>query len=178
MASSCEPSAPQTVGPMPGFVGRSDDHGAGAVAEDERRRAVLRVGEVGELLHADDQDVRRAPAADHVVGEAEAVAEAGAGGGQVERGGGPGAEPVGDVGGGGWGLQQVGDGRDHDGPDLFRSDAGMRERLAGRLDRHVGDRLVVAGPAPLDDAGALPIHSSVESMRCTISSLVTTREGR
>ena len=40
--SDWSPSEPQTVGPMPGVVGRADDDGAGAVAEDEGRAAVAR----------------------------------------------------------------------------------------------------------------------------------------
>ena len=68
-----------------GHVGRADHDRAGAVAEDEGGRAVVGVGEVGELLDADDQDVLGAAAADHVVGQRDAVAEAGAGGRDVER---------------------------------------------------------------------------------------------
>ena len=69
-----------------GGVGRSDDDRAGAVAEDEGDAAVGGIDHVGELLDADDQDVGGAAAADHVLREAQPVAEAGAGGADVERG--------------------------------------------------------------------------------------------
>ncbi len=58
----------------------------GAVAEDEGRAAVIRVGEVRELLDADHEDVLGAAAADHVVSDGYAVAVAGARRGDVERG--------------------------------------------------------------------------------------------
>jgi hypothetical protein len=56
MVSHWEPSDPQTVGPMPGESEGPTTAAPGAVGEDERRAAVGRVGEVGELLDADDQD--------------------------------------------------------------------------------------------------------------------------
>ena len=59
--SVCSPSEPQTTGPMPGLVGRSDHRRAGAVGEDERR-AGRWVEEVGEPLHADHQHVLALPA--------------------------------------------------------------------------------------------------------------------
>ena len=86
---------------------RADHGGARAVGEDERGAAVGGVGDVGEPLDADHQHVPGAAAADHVGGQGDAVAEAGAGGGDVERGGLVGAELVGDRGGDGRGLQQV-----------------------------------------------------------------------
>ena len=65
IACHWEPSEPQMVGPMPGVSDRADDDRAGAVAEDERGRAVVQVDEVGHLLGADDQHVaarcRRGP---------------------------------------------------------------------------------------------------------------------
>ena len=69
------------------LVGRADDRGAGAVGEDDRVRAVDRVDRVGELLRADDQHLLRRAAPDQVGGDAEAVAEPGAGGVEVERAG-------------------------------------------------------------------------------------------
>ena len=117
---------------MPGVVARADDGRAGAVGEDERGAAVADVGEVGEPLDADHQHVAGAAAADHVGGQRDAVAEAGAGGGDVEGRGLVGAELVGDRGGDGRGLEHVADGRDDDAVDLPGVDAGALERLCAR----------------------------------------------
>ena len=147
-------------------VARSDDRGARAVGEDERRAAVADVGEVGEPLDADHQHVAGAAAADHVGGQGDAVAEAGAGGGDVERRGLVGAELVGDRGGDRRGLQQVGDRRDDDGVDLSGVDAGVLESLAGRADAHHLHGLLGGGPAALLDAGALldPLVAGVDRL--------------
>ena len=96
------PALPQTTGPMPGLVGvgRADDRGAGAVGEDDRGRAVVPVDPVGELLGADHQHVARPRRRGSPwSARGQRVAEAGAGGVEVERAGRRDAEPVGDLGG-------------------------------------------------------------------------------
>ena len=65
-------------------VGGADHHGAGAVAEQEGDGALGVVDDVGELFRADDQDVVGGAGADQRVGLGDAVAVAGAGGGDVE----------------------------------------------------------------------------------------------
>ena len=59
-----------------------------------------------------------------------------------------------DLGRDGRGLAEVRDGRDDDGADLRGVDPGVRDRLAGRLDGHRGDGLLVGRPVPGLDAGA------------------------
>ncbi len=81
-------------------VGGSDNDSAGAVAEDEGDAAVGGVGDVGELLDADQKDVGGAAAADHVLGDRQSVAETGARGTDVEGRWGAGTEPEGKLGGG------------------------------------------------------------------------------
>ena len=107
--SHCAPSEPQTVGPMPGV---SDGPITTAPAPSPKMKAVprsLEVGEVGQLLDADDQHVLGAAAAHHVAGQRDAVAEAGARGRDVHRRGRGGAEPVGEQRGRGRRLERVGD---------------------------------------------------------------------
>ena len=160
------------------LVARPDHDRAGTVAEDERRRPVVGVGEVRELLAADDQHVLGAATAHHVVGQRDAVAEAGAGGGQVDRGGAGCCAPrpgVGDRRGGRRGLQRVGDGREDDRADLLR-DGCPPGRSPCRRPRRLMSMTVSSGPAQRRDS--MPersrIHSSEESMRSQISALVTT----
>ena len=141
--------------PDAGGVGRADDGRPGAVGEDERRPAVGLVGEVGEALDADDEDVLGTAAADHVVRERDGVAVAGAGGGDVECRGVGGAEPVGEHGGGGGRLVGEAHRRDDDGAHLLGVEAGHREGVPGGILGHLDDGLALAGPAALDDAGAL-----------------------
>src|SRR5215207_1341411 len=148
------------------LVARPDNDGPGTVAEDEGGRAVVGVGEVRELLAADHQDVLGAAAAHHVVGQRDAVAEAGAGGGQVGRSRTAEPEALSDRGGGRRCLQRVGDGRQQHRADLLRADAGLSDRLAGGRAAHVDDALVGAGPAPALDAGALadPLVGGVDAL--------------
>ena len=138
----------------PGRVGGTDDGRAGAVAEDERRAAVVVVGEVGELLHPDDEDVLGAPAAHHVVGDRDAVAVAGAGGRDIERCARR-PQPVREDRRCCRRLIGVGDRRHDDGAELRGVDAGRRERVAGRGLGHVDDALVGGGDPTLTDARAL-----------------------
>src|SRR6478672_11375809 len=149
-----------------GGLAGTDDRGAGAVGEDERRPAVADVGEVGEPLHADDQDVPGAAGAHEVGGHGHAVAEARAGGGDVERGGLVGAELVGDGGGDGRGLQHVADRGDDHAVDLAGVDAGALEGLARGLDGHQLHGLLGGRPPPLLDAGALldPLVTGVDRL--------------
>ena len=141
--------------PDPGGVGRSDDGGAGAVGEDEGGAPVVLVGEVGEPLDADDQDVLGASAADHVVGQRDAVAVAGAGGRDVECRRIRGAEAMREERSGRGRLVRVAHRRDDDGADLLRSDAGHGQGVpAGGLG-HLDDALALTGEAALDDPGAL-----------------------
>ena len=134
------------------LVGGADHGGPGAVGEDDRRRPVLQVGDVGEPLDADDEGVAGRAGADAVVRDAERVAEPGAPGVEVE-GARPGdAEPVGhlraDARDGG---PQAGAG-DDDQVDLVGRQAAGRERLAAGRDGHLDERLVLRRPPPLGDA--------------------------
>ena len=61
-ASHFEPSEPQTVGRDAGDVARADDGGAGAVAQQERDRAVVGSHVLRQLLGADDEHVVRGAA--------------------------------------------------------------------------------------------------------------------
>ena len=79
-----------------GRVARADDHGAGAVAEEERDAAVGGVDDVAELLGADHEGVVRRSAADQGVGLSDAVREAGARGVDVVRGRGVRPDTIGD----------------------------------------------------------------------------------
>ena len=139
----------------------------------------LEVGEVGEPLDADDEDVLGAAAADHVVGQRDAVAEAGAGGRDVEGGGLLGAELVGDRGRDGRGLVGVGDRGDDDAADLLR----RRSRRASSACREASTDIVCTVSSGAAQRRVLMpercrIHSSEESMASTISALGTTRVGR
>ena len=165
MVFHCAPSEPHTVGPMPG---KSDGPTTAAPAPSPKMNAAAAVGgvgEVGQLLDADHQDVLGAAAADHVVGQGDAVAVARARGGDVERRA-LDAEPVGDHGGGRRGLVGVGHGGEDDRADLRRLQAGGGDRLAGGRLGHVDDRLVGGGEAPGDDAGALadPLVGGVDQV--------------
>ena len=154
--SYCSPSEPQTTGPMPAVSLGPDHGGAGAVGEDERGAAVVEVGDVAEPLDADHQHVAGAAAADHVGAERDAVAEARAGGGDVERRGVVGAELVGDGGGDRGRLEQVGDGGDDDAVDLLgRRCRPARCASAAAPTDITWIGLVGGGPAALLDAGAL-----------------------
>src|SRR5690625_890798 len=137
-------------------LGRADDGGARAVAQDEGDRAVGGVDDVGHALGADDEDVVGGAGADERVGLGDAVAVAGARGGDVVGGGGGGADGVGDPRGERRRRLHVGDGRDDDRAELRALDPGGRQRPAGGLLGHRGERLLLGGPAPLDDPGALP----------------------
>ena len=130
-----------------GVVARSDHGGAGAVGEDEGGGAVGGVGHVAEPLDADDQHVLGRPGADERVRHRRGVAEAGAGGGDVEGRRAGGAQLAGDRGGDGRGLVQVGDGGDDHRVDLAGLDAGRVQRLAGGGDRHHLDGLVGRTPS-------------------------------
>ena len=75
-----------------------DDHGAGAVAEEHGRRAVVVVGDAAERLGAAHEHDRRAAGLDERGGLIEAVEEAGAGSVEVDRRGALGADDAGDLG--------------------------------------------------------------------------------
>ena len=162
--SNCSPSEPQTTGPMPGVVAGSDDDGAGAVGEDERGAAVGAVGDVGEPLDADHQDVAGAAAADHVGGQRDAVAEAGAGGGDVERGGRsvPSSWAIAVATAGVWNMWVTV--ATIDAVDLPGVDAGPLERRTRGGDRHHLHGLLRRREAALLDAGALldPLVAGVD----------------
>ena len=135
-------------------VGGADHRGPCPVGEDERRTSVGRVGDVGESLDPDGQDVLRASRPHHVGRERDAETEPGARRRDVEgccRGA---AELLGDEGRDRWGLQQVGDRCHDDAVDLAGLDAGALERRTGRRDTHHLDGLVRFREAALDDAGA------------------------
>ena len=153
---------------MPGSSDGSDHGRARAVGEDERRAAVVEVGDVGEPLDADHQHVLGAAAADHVGGRARRR-------GRSRRrrrrcrtpAAGVGAELVGDRGGDGRGLQQVRDGRDDDAVDLGR----RRCRRARAPCATAATDIICtvssgAGEAALLDAGALldPLVAGVDRL--------------
>ena len=152
---------------MPGSSLGPIDRGAGAVAEDERGRPVGRVGHVGEPLDADDQHVLRRcrrgscrrPAPTH-------VAEARRRRPRCRRPpAGVAPSSVGDRGGDGRGLVQVGHRRDDHGVDLRGVDAGRLQRLARPPRR---DIIWTVSSAAAQRRSTMPervrIHSSVESI--------------
>ena len=152
---------------MPGVSLGPDDGRAGAVGEDERGAAVADVGQVREPLDADHQDVAGAAAPHHVRGQRDAVAEAGAGGRDVERRGLVGAELVGDRGRDRRRLEHVATRW----PRRPRRSGGRRCRRArapGASDATLISWTVSSGraPAALLDAGALldPLVAGVDRL--------------
>ena len=67
-------------------VGRADHHGAGSVAQQEGDGALGVVDDVGELFGADHEHILRGAGTDQRIALGNAVAVAGAGGGDVEGG--------------------------------------------------------------------------------------------
>ena len=176
-ASLFSGTEPQTTGPMPArlAVGGGGDHrGAGAVAEDDAGRAVGPVGEVGQLLGADDDRVARRAGADGVVDGAQRVGEAGAGGVEVVRARGGDAELGGDPAGARWGCGRP---RCRWPRPPGRCRPAVRPELASAFSAaavgHVGDRLGVGDPPASTMPTRSRIHSSLVSTIWARSSLVT-----
>ena len=103
-----------------GDVARPDDGRTRTVGEEERRRSVVLVRQVAQPLDTDDQHVLRCAATDEGVRHRGGIAETGAGGRDVERGGALGAELARDGRGHCRGLVEVGHGGDDDRVDLGR----------------------------------------------------------
>ena len=150
--------AAHTTGPMPSLAvrGHADDGRAGAVAEQERRAAVVRVDHRQQLLGADDEDVVGAAGPDAVGGQGQGVGEPGAAGADVGRAGVRRAEPVRDLGRAA--RQRAGHraGRQQHEVDVG---AGRRRRRRAPCRRRWSPcrrrRLVLAGDAARDDPAAL-----------------------
>ena len=131
-----------------------DDHGAGAVAEEHGRRAVVVVDDAAERLGAAHEHDRRAAGLDERGGLVEAVEEAGAGGVEVDRRGALGADDAGDLGREARRDAVGREGRDDDVVDLGAGAPGVVEREQAGARRQVGERLVALEVAALADAGA------------------------
>ena len=167
MASTLVSSLPQTTGPISGLRAGGDDRGAGTVGEDDRGGAVRRVGPVGELLRADDQDGAGRTGPDRVVRGREAVAEPGARRVEVERSGRVDAERPRDLGGGVRDLVGQAAGRDDHRVDVLRLRSGLGHGLGGGARAHRDDGVVVATETALRDAdpGADPLVVGVHDLR-------------
>jgi hypothetical protein len=147
ITSHWDPSEPHTVGPIAGRLAGPDHDRTGAVAEEERGGAVEGVGEVGQLLHPDDEHVPGGPAAHHVGRELDAVAEPGARGGDVQRAAGvaPSRCASSDADDGVWyGWVTV---ATRIGVDVRRRSAELATASPGGVLGHVGDRLLRRGEA-------------------------------
>src|SRR5690606_5025708 len=136
--------APDDRGDAVGLAA-TDHRSSGPVSKEDRGAAVARVGELAESLDAHDEYVGGAAGTHQVVGQGDAVAEAGAGCGDVEGGGFVGAQLVGDRGGDGRGLEQVAHGGHHDAVDVGGRQPGALDGDLRGLHRHELHRLVVVG---------------------------------
>ena len=169
-----------------------DDHGAGAVAEEHGRRAIVMVDDAAERLGAAHEHDRRAAGLDERGGLVEAVEEAGAGRVEVDRRGALGADDARDLGRQARRHAVGREGRDDDVVDLGAGAPGVVEGQQAGARRQVGQRLVALEVTALADAGAahdplvvrrsrMPvrrtIHSSLVSRRCSRSALVMTCSG-
>src|SRR5690606_37319952 len=147
-------------------VGGADDGRARPVGEDHRGGPVGPVEPLRQLLGADDQHVPGRARADGGVGGGERVAEARAGGVDVERAGSLDAQAVRHDGGGvgDRALHRAG-GHDHQ-VDVGGGQPARGQRLAARVDGHVLQGLVGArDPALLDaDARADPFVAGVHGL--------------
>ena len=161
------------------LVGRADHDRAGAVAEDERRRPVVGVGEVRELLAADDQRrtrrCRRAPCRWPARRRSRSRRRR-----RRCRCAAASVAPsrCGDRRRGRRGLQRVGDGREMTAPTC----SGRMPAWAIALPAAATLMSMTVSSGAAQRRVSMPersrIHSSEESMRSQISSLVTTRDGR
>ncbi len=165
--------------PRPSPLARGEHGRTRAIAEEHRGAAVLPVGDGGELLGTEDEDVlvrlpeamspSATPAANTKPGHAAPMSNAAARWAPMNA----------------WRSQAVrghaaigrGGGED-DGVEFLGAHAGARQRHAAGLGGEFGERLVGARHAALADAGALddPLVGGVE--RLLRSALVTTRPGR
>ena len=154
-----------------------------APAPSAKMNAVPRsahVGEVGESLDADHQRVAGAAAADHVGGQRDAVAEACAGGGDVEGRRLVGAELVGDGGG-----DRRGSGAGGVTVATMTQSIWLRRRCrpARSPSRAAATDIICTVSSGVAKRRCLMpercwIHSSLESIASTTSALGTIREGR
>src|SRR5512133_683742 len=131
-----------------------DDRGAGAVAEEHGRRAIVVVDDAAEGLGAAHEHDRGAPGLDEGGGLIEAVEEARAGRVEVDRRGALGADDAGHL---GREARRHAVGResgDDDVVDLGAGAPGVVEGQQAGARRQVGERLVALEVATLADAGA------------------------
>ena len=140
---------------------------AGAVAEEDERRAVLPVEDARQEVAADHERALREPAGEHPVGLRERVHEAGAAGGEVV--GGRVRRPS-------WSARiaagrrerHVGrHRRDDQEVDVLPVEPRLRRGRSGSGQRDVGQRLVRAGDPPFADTRALddPLVGRVDEAR-------------
>src|SRR5580700_2306609 len=135
-----------------GVAHRADDHGAGAVGKDDAGGPVGPVDPLGKFLGADYQHVAGGPGAHRVAGAGQRIAEAGARGVQVIGAGRVDAEPAGHRRRGVRDRRLGGAGGDDHQVDVLGGQAAGGQRLAARVDRHVGDGLVRARDPAAGDA--------------------------
>src|SRR5690625_2121573 len=142
---------------------RGDPHGVGggydrrprAVAEQEGDRTVGGVDEIAHLLHPDDEHAGGHARAYEGVGLTDPVAVTRAGRGDVEGGGGAGADEVGDERGERGSLVEVGDRGDEDDVDIASRKARLGEGVLRGGDGHVEHAGAPVRPGAGLDPGAL-----------------------
>ena len=135
-------------------LGRAQHHRAGAVAEQHAGAAIVPVEDTRVHFRTDDERGADLAGADHRVGDAEGIDEAGAGGREIE-GEAAGAEGGLNPGGGGGESLIGGGGGEDDGADIGRGHAGLGEGGLGGLGGHEGAGFMRRGEMALADAGAL-----------------------
>ena len=140
---------------------------AGAVSEQDDRRAVGPVEDAGKHVAADHERAPREARRHHPVGLRKRVHEAGAAGGEVVRGRVLRAQLVGKDRRGRGEHHVRRHGRDDQEVDVRPVAAGLLERLPRCGHREVGERLRVRGDAALADARALddPLVRRVDHLR-------------
>ena len=137
------------------FFGRFDQHGPGAVAEQNASRPVRVVDDARHGVGADHQHLAVRAAGYQIGCRRQPVNEARAGSDQIEAPGVLGAQLVLHQ-AGGRGEQHVGrDRTDDDGVQFGGRDAALGQRVLRRFARHVGGRHVRIGDVPLADPGTL-----------------------
>ena len=141
--------------PSSALGGGFDQHGAGAIAEQDAGGAVGVVDDAAHGVGADHQHLLMRAGGHQVGAGGEAVDEAGAGGDQVEAPGAARAERVLHQAGGGGEEHVRRDGADDDGVDVGGANAALGERATGGFDGHVGGGHFGGGDVALADAGAL-----------------------
>src|SRR5688572_604110 len=132
---------------------RLEDDGAGAVAEEDARRAVGPVHDAREDLSADDEDVLRLARLDEAVGEVKAVEETGARRRQVRRRRLRRAEVALDEARGRRKERVARDRPDEDHVEVFRGHVRALQRELRRLRAQVGELLPLRDDVALLDPG-------------------------